>query len=99
MQATTTAYHTGLDTDPGRHCLDLYRPGGGTDLPVLVFVHGGGLEAASPARWLRPTQVPLLVILAGKDYRGRTHFDLVHAVGQPGDQVTDLITDFVRRVS
>jgi acetyl esterase/lipase len=47
MQTTTAAYYTDPHADPGRHCLDLYRPGGGTDLPVLVFVHGGVWQLGS----------------------------------------------------
>ncbi len=38
---TTISYVTGPDADPERHRLDLYRPNGGADLPVLIFAHGG----------------------------------------------------------
>ncbi len=79
------------------------------------------LEGASPIRHLRKTKVPLLVLLAGEDYRAmreqsqrfvdaarqkrlpvtfevigkRGHFDLVQAIGTPGDRTTDLISGFV----
>lgn len=79
------------------------------------------LEAASPIKRLRKTPVPILVILAGEDYRamqgqsqrfveaarqrglsvgfeviaGRGHFDLVQAIGKPGDRTSELISGFV----
>ncbi len=41
VQMATIAYVTGPGADPVKHRLDLFRPAGGTDLPVLVFLHGG----------------------------------------------------------
>ncbi|HEV8340353.1 MAG TPA: alpha/beta hydrolase [bacterium] len=98
-------------------------PEGGT----AVYIHPPfgtnrrTLEAASPIRRLRATRVPMLVILAGEDYRAmqgqsrrfveaarqrglpvtfetiarRAHFDLVNALGNPGDPTTDLVARFV----
>jgi acetyl esterase/lipase len=80
------------------------------------------LEAASPTSHLRPTRVPVFVILAGEDYQamkrqsaafverlrgrgiavafdtvaGRSHFELVQAIGRPADVTTELIARFVR---
>jgi acetyl esterase/lipase len=34
-------YYTGDDADKVRHTLDVYRPKGQKDVPVLIFVHGG----------------------------------------------------------
>ena len=41
MEMTAISYVTGPDADPERHCLDFYRPDGGTGLPILIFAHGG----------------------------------------------------------
>jgi acetyl esterase/lipase len=41
VQMTTITYVTGPGADPVKHRLDLFRPAGGADLPVLVFLHGG----------------------------------------------------------
>lgn len=38
---TDLAYYDGPDFDPQKHILDLYRPEGLSDAPVLIFVHGG----------------------------------------------------------
>jgi arylformamidase len=38
---TTVAYYEGKDADPAEHRLDLFRPDGHTDAPVLLFFHGG----------------------------------------------------------
>jgi acetyl esterase/lipase len=35
-------YYAGEDADKYRHRLDLYLPAGRKDVPVLIFVHGGG---------------------------------------------------------
>lgn len=35
------AYYAGSDADPVRHKLDIHRPKGCQDYPVLFFVHGG----------------------------------------------------------
>src|SRR5262245_46943264 len=35
------AYRSGNDTDSFRHRLDIYSPGGVSDAPVVVLVHGG----------------------------------------------------------
>jgi acetyl esterase/lipase len=35
------AYNEAKDADPDKHKLDLYRPKGQKDFPVLFFVHGG----------------------------------------------------------
>lgn len=131
MRVSTISYVTGPNADPVRHCLDLYRPEDGGDLPVLLFAHGGvwqlgskdeyrnigeafasrgiltavinyrltpgvrhpahaedvadggfpryihppfgekrvALQSASPVTHLRPTRVPILIVLAGEDYR------------------------------
>lgn len=47
VEMTTIAYRDGPGADPVRHRLDLYRPGGGRDLPVLVFFHGGVWQRGS----------------------------------------------------
>jgi len=41
VQMTTIAYVTGPGADPVKQRLDLFRPAGGSDLPVLLFAHGG----------------------------------------------------------
>jgi acetyl esterase/lipase len=40
---TNITYYAGEGADKYRHRLDLYLPKGQRDVPVLVFVHGGGL--------------------------------------------------------
>ncbi|MCX8103148.1 MAG: alpha/beta hydrolase [Candidatus Bipolaricaulota bacterium] len=39
---TDIAYYAGPDADPVKHRLDLFVPEGVKDVPVLLFVHGGG---------------------------------------------------------
>jgi acetyl esterase/lipase len=39
---TNLTYYTGEGADKYRHRLDLYLPKGKRDVPVLMFVHGGG---------------------------------------------------------
>lgn len=39
---TNVTYYTGEGADKYRHRLDLYLPKGQRDVPVMVFVHGGG---------------------------------------------------------
>src|SRR5215471_15814843 len=39
---TNLTYYTGEGADKYRHRLDLYVPKGKRDVPVLMFVHGGG---------------------------------------------------------
>jgi len=39
---TNLTYYTGEGADKYRHRLDLYLPKGRRDVPVLMFVHGGG---------------------------------------------------------
>src|SRR5215813_2328048 len=39
---TNLTYFTGDGADKYRHRLDLYVPKGKRDVPVLMFVHGGG---------------------------------------------------------
>src|SRR4051812_1078666 len=39
---TNLTYYTGEGADKYRHRLDLYVPKGKKDVPVLMFVHGGG---------------------------------------------------------
>jgi len=39
---TNLTYYSGQDADKYRHRLDLYLPKGQRDVPVLMFVHGGG---------------------------------------------------------
>ena len=39
---TNVTYYAGEGADKYRHRLDLYLPKGQRDVPVLVFVHGGG---------------------------------------------------------
>ena len=40
-------YYTGADADPVRHLLDLYRPLGRENYPVLMFIHGGAWVSGS----------------------------------------------------
>ena len=40
---TNITYYSGEGTDKYRHRLDLYLPKGQRDVPVLMFVHGGGM--------------------------------------------------------
>src|SRR5438093_6203961 len=39
---TNLTYYTGEGADKYRHRLDLYLPKGRRDMPVMMFVHGGG---------------------------------------------------------
>jgi len=39
---TNITYYSGEDADKYRHRLDMYVPKGQRDVPVVVFVHGGG---------------------------------------------------------
>ena len=39
---TNLTYYTGEGADKYRHRLDLYLPKGKRDVPVMMFVHGGG---------------------------------------------------------
>ncbi len=41
MTVTTIAYTDEPGADPVKNALDLYTPGGGTELPVFLFFHGG----------------------------------------------------------
>jgi acetyl esterase/lipase len=41
VEMQTVAYVDGPGADPIKHNLDLYRPWGGTGLPVLMYFHGG----------------------------------------------------------
>lgn len=40
-------YYEGPDFHPQRHILDLYLPVEGADLPVLIFIHGGGWRSGN----------------------------------------------------
>ena len=39
---TNLTYYSGEGADKYRHRLDLYLPKGQRDVPVMMFVHGGG---------------------------------------------------------
>jgi arylformamidase len=45
--ARDIAYYEGKDADAERHKLDVYRPSGQKDAPVLFYIHGGGWRAGS----------------------------------------------------
>lgn len=44
------AYRDGADADPKKHRLDLFLPTGATNVPVLMWIHGGGWQMGD--RWL-----------------------------------------------
>jgi acetyl esterase/lipase len=45
------AYFDGDGADPVRHRLDLYLPKGVKDVPVLLFLHGGGWSRGDKSYW------------------------------------------------
>lgn len=46
------AYRTGTGADPERHKLDVYVPKGGTNFPVLFFVHGGAWKTGNKGMYV-----------------------------------------------
>ena len=56
---TNLTYYSGEGADKYRHRLDLYLPKGQRDVPVMMFVHGGGLATSYAGRvdWRRRTEV------------------------------------------